>query len=110
ASGLRTLLDGSGYGFSIAPDGVVRISPLERRRQVAAPAPRKAEQTRAGQMRSADVTSLDQVTVSARKRDERWLDVPIAVSVMQGTQIEALGLANAAKALDLMPGVSTVDG
>src|SRR5690606_10810196 len=54
-------------------------------------------------------TNLAAVVVSARRRDERWIDVPMAVSVTDADDIEALGLRNAAEVVGITPGATTVD-
>lgn len=52
---------------------------------------------------------LGTITVTARKRDERQLDVPIAITAMTGEQIEAQGLSNIVDVVNSTPGASSVD-
>ena len=58
---------------------------------------------------SRETTTLGSVTVTARKRDERQLDVPIAMTAVTGEQIDAMGLLNVADVINTTPGASSVD-
>lgn len=60
---------------------------------------------------TADVNSgednlIEEVVVTARKRDEMLFDVPLAVSAISGDDIEALGFANLAETLGSVPGLN----
>lgn len=55
------------------------------------------------------VHSLVSVTVTARKRDERQIDVPISLSAITGEQIDALGISKVADIIAMTPGASSVD-
>jgi len=50
------------------------------------------------------VERLDDITVTARKRDEKLLDVPLAVSAFSSARIETLGLRNLADLSSFSPG------
>lgn len=66
----------------------------------------------AGQESSADktkVSDLGEVMVSARKRDERQLDVPIAMSAVTGADIDAKGLLNITDVINTTPGARSID-
>ena len=54
-------------------------------------------------------TTLGTVTVTARKRDERQLDVPIAVTAVTGEDIRARGLLNVTDVLNITPGTASID-
>ncbi len=103
---LQLLLDGSGFTASIEPDGLVRI---QRAPAVPGPASPALETPRAASP-APEVLDLARMSVTARRREEQRIDVPISVGVIEGEDIETLGLANASEALRLLPGVTTVDG
>lgn len=102
---LLRLLDGQPFAFSIRPDGIVTVSPLQPR-AAAAPQP-PARKTLPAQ--TVPVIDLATVVVTARNRDERLIDVPIALSAISGERIDELGIDNAATAVKLAPGVASVD-
>jgi len=58
---------------------------------------------------NAEATTLGTVIVSARKRDERQLDVPIAITAVTGEQIDAMGLRNVVDVINVTPGASSID-
>jgi outer membrane receptor protein involved in Fe transport len=60
-----------------------------------------------GQAREA--VTLGNVVVTARKRDERQIDVPIAMSAVTGEQIDAMGLLNVTDVINITPGASSID-
>jgi len=103
---LRQLLEGSGYRHAIEADGLVRVFRSPRRRATAAP---PAAQP-APQEPDASPVDLSRIVVTAQRRDQLQVDVPITVSVLQGEDMDALGLASASQGLQLLPGVTTVDG
>lgn len=53
--------------------------------------------------------TLGGIVVTARKRDERQIDVPIALSVTTGDKINAMGLLNVVDVINTTPGASSVD-
>ena len=53
--------------------------------------------------------TLGSVVVTARKRDERQIDVPIAMSAVTGEQIDAMGLLNITDVINTTPGASSID-
>lgn len=101
---LSMLLDGTGYVASTGPGGIVRVHPRPAA-QNARPATPAAPQAAPEAMRD-----LAGITVTARRREEQRIDVPVAIGIIEGADIEVLGLANASQALRLLPGVTTVDG
>ncbi|MCL7715532.1 TonB-dependent receptor domain-containing protein [Stenotrophomonas mori] len=97
---LRRLLEGSGYAYAIE-DGMVTV---------AAPVAASPVRAQALPVQAEDpAVTFAPLVVSARKRDERWVDVPFGLSVVSGQRIAALGLGNVADTLRLAPGVATVD-
>lgn len=97
---LTRLLSGTGYSHQLRADGVVIVMQTSRR---APSIPQHASVV------APDVTDLSRVVVTARRRDERWIDVPMAVSVWGGTDLERLGVNNVAGAVGLVPGVTAID-
>lgn len=59
--------------------------------------------------KATDAVTLGNVVVTARKRDERQLDVPIAMGVVTGEQIDAMGLLNVTDVINITPGASSLD-
>ncbi|MEN4903146.1 TonB-dependent receptor [Luteimonas sp. TWI1437] len=57
----------------------------------------------------ATVKELGSVTVTARKRSERQIDVPIAMSAITGEQIDAFGINNVSEIITMTPGAASVD-
>ncbi len=53
-------------------------------------------------------TSLDKVTVTARRREEKAQDVPLAISVLNSQAIESTGTLNAGKLSQLQPSIQFV--
>ena len=58
---------------------------------------------------TASATTLGTVTVTARKRDERQLDVPIAMAAVTGEDIRERGLLNVTDVLNITPGAASID-
>jgi iron complex outermembrane receptor protein len=58
------------------------------------------------QVTEADDSGLTEIVVTARKREERLLDVPIAVSVMGGEALESSGIQQLGEAVQTLPGIS----
>jgi iron complex outermembrane recepter protein len=96
---LARLLARSGFDFSVQRNGVVTVAP--------------ATATLPAQPSPAVValapTELAGVEVTARRRVERRIDAPLAITALGGTQLDAGGFQNAAQAIDSAPGASTVD-
>jgi iron complex outermembrane receptor protein len=51
---------------------------------------------------------VEEIIITARKRDESLLDVPVAVNVFTAAQIEAAGIQRPQDFIDLTPNVSLV--
>jgi iron complex outermembrane recepter protein len=58
------------------------------------------------QTEAASSTSLAEVIVTSQRREERVEDVPAAITVFSGTQLEQLNFANAADLAKLTPGLT----
>jgi len=99
---LSRLLNGTGYTFSLMPDGVVTIL-----RADASPGAKPAAPV--VPVSPPSTQNLAHVVVSARRRDELWIDVPMAVSVLDGRDLAAQGIENVAASLALVPGVTAID-
>lgn len=60
---------------------------------------------KAGADADADVGAINEITVTARKRDETLKDVPVAVSVFNAASLEKLGAKNVEGTLGVTPGL-----
>lgn len=70
-----------------------------------------AEPTRAGRNRTAArLTGLEEVVVTAQKREERLQDVPISITAVTMEDIDRRGLVSAEDYLRGIPGVNYVEG
>lgn len=94
---LRALLARSGYTYVFQANGVVTVAPSV---PVEAASPAIAEPV---------TRELAGIQVTARRRAERRIDVPLAVTAFDRDQLDAMGFANVARAIDSAPGASSVD-
>lgn len=69
-----------------------------------------AGDARAETQASAANTVLEEVTVTARKREERLLDVPVAVTAVSGARIEAESIASLEDVTYAVPNLSISGG
>jgi len=83
---LRLILDGSGLMATRIGERTFSLSP--------------------GSSRTSDATTLDDVIVTAQKREERIQDVPLAVSVVDGDDASRRGINSVGGLVDEVPGVS----
>lgn len=67
------------------------------------------ETKKAGSSSPQNAKTLSEVTVTARKRVEREVDIPIGMSVISGEQLEAAGITNVGDAILASPGVAAFD-
>ncbi len=65
-------------------------------------------QTTHAQTQSAATSSLEEVIVTARKRDETSINVPVAVNVFTAADIEAAGIKGPQDFIDLTPNMTMV--
>lgn len=96
---LRVLLAPSGLQYVFQANGAVTISA-----NVVPPEP----PTRLPVDRAVP-TQLAGLQVTARRRVERSIDAPLAVTALGGQQLDTMGFENVAQAIDSVPGASTVD-
>lgn len=54
-------------------------------------------------------TALEEVIVTARKRDESYLEVPVSVTAFTESEIESAGIENPADYISLSPNITLVD-
>jgi iron complex outermembrane receptor protein len=54
-------------------------------------------------------SNLDEVVVTAQKRSERLLDVPMSISATSGEQLEAAGISSTGDLQQISPGLVTVN-
>ena len=94
---LRALLARSGYSYVFQANGIVTIAPAAPVEAASATIVEPVPKELAG------------IQVTARRRAERRIDVPLAVTALDGDQLGAMGLANVARAIDSVPGASSVD-
>ncbi|MEG3176670.1 TonB-dependent receptor [Sphingomonas sp. RB3P16] len=96
---LKRLLRGSDLVYRRGVSGLFIVSriPARQPRRIPVRRPYKAPLT-------DDVLPAD-IVVTARKREERAIDIPIAVSAMSGSTFERLGMRSTEEALGATPGV-----
>ena len=88
------LLAGSDLEYSVGRSGVVIVRP---RTPSSTP------------INPASVMQIDDIIVTARKREERSIDVPIAITAVSGETLEQRGVRNIAEFLQEAPGVGIYD-
>lgn len=110
--GLSTINDGrsmvaaSGRGEHIVKSVLILIASVSVVALAAAPAAAQ-QQSQSGEPQSA---SLDEIVITARKREEQISDVPASISVFSGQQLEDLGgIADMRDLSYLAPGLAFVD-
>ncbi|MFM7275754.1 MAG: TonB-dependent receptor domain-containing protein, partial [Gammaproteobacteria bacterium] len=110
AQALTRLLDGTNLSFEFLNERTVEIGP--RAPAVATVRPASFQPVEAsGQTRGSGVPAtvpetLEEMIVTARKRDERLLDVPIAVTAFDGDSLARRGVSAVSDFLQEAPGVS----
>ena len=98
---LKRLLSGTGLGFTRSGAGMFIIMPLAR----AAQSPSAARVAEA----AGEAEQFSEIVVTARKREERAVDVPVALSAVRGRQLERRGARSTADFLQEVPGVGIYD-
>jgi iron complex outermembrane receptor protein len=68
-----------------------------------------AAQTQSGSSADSGSSSLEEVTITARRKTERLQDVPISVSAFSAEQLETLGITDQVTLADFTPGFSFTD-
>lgn len=69
----------------------------------------KAPQAETG-LRSPRAGTLEEIVVTAQKRQERIQDVPISISVLSGEQLDKSSIVGVTEALNRVPGVIATSG
>ena len=88
AAGLARLLEGTGLDFKFLNDRTVKL--FERPRAARVPAMPPRPESSAGSVSAAD--SLEEVVVSATKRDEFMSTVPMSISVLAPEDLDSSGI------------------
>lgn len=113
---LRTLLSGSGLeskrdasgAFAIVP-ARAKVRPAAYREQ--APVQRYAQEdaTPSSPGVAARSDQLDEIIVTARRREESLMDVPVAVTAVSGAQLQKAGVSDLGRVAKLIPQVVMAD-
>lgn len=74
---------------------------------LAAPAAASAQDVAAAEATDDAANGLEEIIVTARKRAENLLDVPVAVSAVSAGEIEATGVKSIAEIADYTPGLTS---
>lgn len=98
---LERLLAGTGLAFQLRDDGTVVVSA-----QAVAPSTAPATPSRVPAPRVVDLAS---VQVTARKRQESRIGLPLAVTSIDAFQIDEQRLHNVVDTVGMVPGASSVD-
>ena len=96
---------------SISPSSLWRLSPLGLAAALALSGAAHAQQAPADKKQSdgkakAEVTTLDTVTVTARRREETLKDVPVAVTALSATALESKDIKNLGDLQGQVPNLS----
>lgn len=112
---LRHLIDGSGLAMRSADQNTFVIEPapisaseLEKGFRLAAADVASTAEIAAA--RGAESVKLEEIVVTATKREQRLQDVPISIAAVTADDIDRRGLIGAADYLRGIPGVSQMDG
>lgn len=112
---LEQLLAGTGLSSSKSPDGMVLVSQADAKGASAATDPQHApdgapnDQSQTNPPNTAQTqtpTRLDEIVVTAQKREERLQDVPLSVSAVTGAEIAAKGVTSLEDLQYSVPGLS----
>ncbi|MEA3108067.1 MAG: hypothetical protein QOI88_2672 [Gammaproteobacteria bacterium] len=100
-AGLAHLLEGTGLDFQFLNDRTIKL--FERPRTVRVPATNPGRESTGSNSSAAD--SLDEVVVSATKRDEFLSTVPMSISVLSPEDMDASGIQGIAGIAALTTGI-----
>ena len=122
---LQQLLEGTGLKYQFLDSRTIAVSPiredsanarpvstlrLAQAEQSASDAGRSAAAAAQGTRGSAsEGVALEEIVVTAQKREQRLQDVPLSIAVADAEDIDRRGLINAEDYLRGMPGVNQVD-
>ncbi len=116
---LERLLLGTGLRYQFLDERTVAISRASTTSSVVSDAARirlaQAEASRSDTMRTRSsetegTTSLEEVIVTAQRREERLQDVPLSITAMSGERLEQFGPVNSLDLNALAPNVSVRQG
>jgi len=104
AQALRRLLEGSGFSFEFTNPNTVRIF---RRAGARPPAIVGAHNTTQRPLAAGAPADLfEEIIVTARKREENLMDIPIAVTVLSADNLEKRGVDKISDIADIVPNVT----
>ena len=116
---IQLLLDGTGLKPTFSSDGHINIALAE---VPVAEGDEMKDETKAGllalifgvftggvEAQEPGVTGIEEIIVTAQKRAQNMLDVPIAISAFQGKYIDDIGAASLSDFLETAPGVNLND-
>src|ERR1700687_1827816 len=99
--GLKVLLDGTGFTFKVVGDNTISLTSAR------AAADQSKDPAAFSVLQTAAIP-LEGIIVSAQKRDERLIDVPISIAVVTKDEIDRRGLISPEDYLRGIPGVNQV--
>jgi len=109
---LKTLLHGTGLDFEFVDDSTISIHPervesgaLSDRRRVYAQNNQRSDANLL-QPETAPPSVIEQIVVTARRRAESQLDVPVSITSFSGPKLERLGTVDVTSLNDLVPNVT----
>jgi iron complex outermembrane recepter protein len=117
--GLKILLDATGFRSRVSANNVILLTPSDTSDQskpVGDKGGQAANPTVLAQAQSAErreasgenVQRVESITVTATKREERFMDVPMSLGLVTKSEIERRGLTSSEDYLRGMPGVNQV--
>jgi iron complex outermembrane recepter protein len=113
---LTQLLSGTGLTYRYLDDRTVTIVPLSSSASdpvgdaAAPPATSMNSESSAPAADAHDNGALEEIIVTATKREERLMDVPLSIQAVTGQQLEKTGAVNFADYARTIAGVSFFDG
>jgi iron complex outermembrane receptor protein len=105
---LDLLLKDTGLTYRI-DGGSIYVRRLAYDTSAPAERPRAEGDDAPAESREIEAIELSEIVVTAQKREERLLDVPIAISAFSGARLEATGASQLSDFLATAPGVGIVD-
>jgi iron complex outermembrane receptor protein len=115
--GLRILLEGTGLDAALNAAGqlTVRVVPAEAEAEPnrpARPAVALADRARNARRQAQDARSegVQEIVVTARRREENLQDVPVSIVSLSGDQLEVRGLQTIEQLSGAVPNVSLIGG
>jgi iron complex outermembrane recepter protein len=103
AEALTRLLDGTGLRFEFLNSRTVRLLPVAVAAQTPATVP--SGDGRRPKRRAATRTGVEEILITANKREQRLSIVPISANVLSSQDMDAAGVKNLGEVATLTPGV-----